>query len=366
MRRLLERWCAAGWIAGAVGLLALAPGPSTAADKTAPPLVEEYAFGTPAFSQFVADSYRHTDGSAEEFFSWLRSAYETSPHRFPGRESLPLESLLEALRDELAEVTDPAARSARLREHAGWLHRWLKGAIPHFSLARGFEFYNTARRGERQCFLQSVLLAGLLQRLGADAGVIMVNRNPAGQETNNGHAVAVLKLPEGDLLVDASEQHPFARHMGLFLRVDGYRYVTPTWGPDGIIRGYRRLRSDRELATWAVRPLDHAFLRSQFAYYRGERVPGGLLAARSTPEGLEQAAAHLRESVRLCPDNPLAAYTLSCVYWKQGQAAAARAAVRQACLAYTRAGWLPAGPRTLRARLATGPWRFGAHAVARG
>ena len=63
-----------------------------------------------------------------------------------------------------------------------------------------------ARSGQRQCFLQSVLIAGLLQRMGISAGVAMVYRNPRGEESNNGHAVTLVKLPDGDdLVADAAE-----------------------------------------------------------------------------------------------------------------------------------------------------------------
>ncbi len=89
--------------------------------------------------------------------------------------------------------------------------------LPKFSLDRGYEFRHSVDRLERQCFLQSVLIAGLMQRMGMEAGVVMIYRNQKGEASNLGHATVVLKLDNGrDIMVDASDPHPFMRHRGVF------------------------------------------------------------------------------------------------------------------------------------------------------
>jgi hypothetical protein len=228
-----------------------------------------------------------------------------------------------------------------------WLHRMVKSTIPRFSLDRGFEFCSVVRYGERQCFLQAVLIAGLLQRSGVRAGVAMVYRNLHGQETNNGHAVTLVRLSDGrDLIVDASDPEPFARQQGLYVRAGGYRYVDPVYeGRTGRIASYRTVPEKGKLSPAQVRTLDLAFIRSQFWYYRGERREGGLLSRAKTPAGLAAAAADLRKSVSLCPRNPLAVYMLGRVYHAQGKAEEAHRLFERAHRLYAAAGWVPAGPR---------------------
>ncbi|HEU4754638.1 MAG TPA: tetratricopeptide repeat protein, partial [Armatimonadota bacterium] len=201
---------------------------------------------------------------------------------------------------------------------------------------------------ERQCFLQSVLISGLLQEMGMDAGVVMVSRNEKGQDTNNGHAVSLLKLPDGtDILVDASDPQPFARQQGLFVVEKGsYRYVLPAFeSASPVIRQYTTVARHRTLTPREVRTLDTAFLRSQFDYYRGERAPGGLIVGKKSPAGLESAASYLRASLQHCPGNPLSAFVLGRVYRAQGKSAEAERQFRSAYALYTRYGWVPAGPR---------------------
>jgi tetratricopeptide (TPR) repeat protein len=163
--------------------------------------------------------------------------------------------------------------------------------------------------------------------------------------------VVLMKLPNGrDLLVDASDKEPFVRHQGLFVRSGGYRYVKPVYARDSDeIAHYQTTSENAEVGTARVRPLDFAFVRSQFWYYRGERVEGGLLSAKKTQAGLEAAARYLRTSVRVCPENPLAVYMLGRVHWSQGRAEQARKQFNAADALYSRFGWIPEGPQEYRA-----------------
>src|SRR4029079_16762051 len=98
----------------------------------------------------------------------------------------------------LSKISDANERAEAEQVLGGTIHRIIKKVIPKFSLQHGFEFYQAKDLGERQCFLQSVLVSGLLQRAGIDSGVVMVYKNIAGEATNNGHAVAVARLTNGD------------------------------------------------------------------------------------------------------------------------------------------------------------------------
>jgi len=315
---------------------------------------DRFEYASPTFTTWVEDSYRDGDGAdTQTFYRWFADAYQRYPKHFPGKESLSLDQLLAAEKEDLAQISDPMKRTAATLELCNWLHRMVKTVIPRFNLDRGFEFRYVVQKGERQCFLQSVLVSGLLQRMGVDAGVAMVSRNIEGNPTNNGHAVSVVRLPDGThTLVDCSDPTPFVRHQGLFVRVGGYRYVLPLYrGESGVIRAYQLASTGKEVSPSQVRLLDNGFLRSQFYFYRGERVAGGLLSSKPTPQALETSADYLRESVKYCPGNPLAVFSLARVYVKQGKTAEARAAMAEAHRAYTTAGWEPAGPRELLAHL---------------
>lgn len=197
-----------------------------------------------------------------------------------------------------------------------------------------------------------MVVAGLLQRMEVPAGVAMVSRNLKGKRTNNGHGVALVRLPDGtDTIVDCSDPVPFVRQQGLFVRERDYTYVAPVyWGNSGIITRYRCAVDGRIVSPAQVRRMDTGFLHSRFYFYRGERTPGGILAHKPSSEGLEQAAEYLRESVRLCPGNPLAVSTLGRVDLKQGKQAQARTTFRRAYQTYARAGWVPRAPCELYAR----------------
>ena len=100
----------------------------------------------------------------------------------------------------------------------------------------------------------------------------------------------------------------------------------------------KRANEEIRLAAWV-----HGFIRSQFYYYRGERVEGGVLAMSKTPQGLEKAARNLRISVELCPRNPLSVYMLGRACLAQGSADEARACLERANALYEKFGWVPAG-----------------------
>lgn len=259
----------------------------------------QYPYKSAAFTRFVADSYRNANaGDARQFYRWMNAACRRRDPKWPG-----WTNLLRARRRQIAALTDPDKRAEAERAQGAWLHRKIKTIIPKFSLDRGFEFVQTVKRGERQCFLQSTLIASLLQAMDINAGVAMVYKNERGDSCNNGHAVTLLQLSDGqDIIVDASDPTPFSPHQGLFAGQDGaYRYVNPVYKPGSpVIVGYRPAGGGPALAPRAIQTLDTNFLRSQFDYYRGERTPGGLLSPRITPAGLNEEARHLRVSVREC------------------------------------------------------------------
>lgn len=325
-----------------------------AAATTTPRPDERYGYRSAAFQQFVQDSFRELHaGDPERFYRWMDEQWPRRASAFPGTRAKNFEELIAEQKRLLESERDPRRRTEATLELCQRLHRCVKTTMPRFSLDRGFEFVNSVQRGERQCFLQSVLIAGLLQRMGVDVGVVMVYRNIKGVPTNNGHAVPLVKLPDGtDTLCDASDPTPFVTHLGLFVRLGDYRFVAPVYKPGGtVIVRYRPEGSKQDLPTARVRTLDTAFLRSQFYYYRGERVVDGTLAKKPSRAALEQSAKYLRESVRLCPQNPLAVYMLARAYVQQGRAAQARPIAQNACELYQKFGWMPNAPREQLGRL---------------
>lgn len=327
-----------------------------AAARAQTPVGERYPYSGPAFTRLVADSFRENGGgSPQTFYAWMDRACRKD---LGGASTW--KQALDWKRRDLARRTDPAQKTQREMQLATWLHRTIKTDLPHFSLERGYEFTSAVKRGERQCLLQSVLVAGMLQEIGADAGVVMVYRNIQGQATNNSHVVCLLKRPDGkDVLVDCSDPTPFVRHQGLMASVPAsgsYKYIAPDYAPQGgVIEAYTLTGTGQTLPIKKLRPLDYAFVRSQFYYYRGERTPGGLLDAPKTSAGLAREAKLLRTAVQICPQNPLAVYMGGRVAWKQGQRDAARAALRQARRLYTRFGWVPQGLRDAMAEAGVPP-----------
>jgi hypothetical protein len=304
----------------------------------------QYPYGSSSFTKFIMESSVECKSpECVDFYKWMEDAYA----KFPVKKGSTLNKLISENRIQIKSISDRREKTRYEIELAAEIHKMVKATIPKFSLDRGFEFTNTMKYGERQCFLQSVLIAGLLQDMGVDAGVVMVYKNLTGDTSNNGHAVTLVKLPDGlDIIVDASEPEPFARHQGLFLDNNGYRYADPVFVKDSSrIKAYKLASSNQVIQPSHVRPLDYEFLRSQFYYYRGERTPGALLAAKPTPDGLQQAAVFLKKSVSICPQNPLAVYMLGRVYLSQGKTSDARKELQQANDLYASFGWVPQGPK---------------------
>ena len=302
-------------------------------DKVSP----SYPYATTGtFASFVTESFR-TAGvkdpkqEAQTFYTYMGNEIPAS---------------MDTIKPLLAKETNKTIRTQAEREVCFNLHRDIKKQIPKFSLDRGFEFYNTVKLGERQCYLQSVIIASLLQRAGIPAGVAMVSRNDKGAYCNNGHAVVVARLSDGnDILVDASDPAPFMTHQSLMVNVPKsghYAYVDPIYNAENIITGYHNRQNGKTLRPSGVALLDVAFLRSQFDYYRGERTPGGLFTPPlAKPAGLAQSEKWLQKSVTECPQNPLAMYMLGKIQEREGKLASARTAYTNAYALYSRYGWIP-------------------------
>ncbi len=309
---------------------------------------EAYPYLSGAFTRFVSDSYREANGGqTADFYAWMDKACLQSQLCTPDSGQM---AMIDSKRTALDAIINPKQRARAEMALAASLHHWIKSSMPIFSLQEGFEFFNVARHRERQCLLQSVLLASLLQEAGVDAGVVMVNKNVDGHTSNNGHCVTLLKLSDGtDVLVDASDREPFVRHQGLFAKdadLKNYRYVKPVFqGDSPIIVSYQSPDHTVKIAAHPIRPLDTDFLRSQFDFYRGERTPGGLLDAHPTNSGLAKEAHYLRSSVHACPQNPLPVYMLGRVEWRRTHESEARRQLSRAARLYQGAGWVPNGLR---------------------
>ncbi len=321
------------------------------ADAAGSPLrpTRAFPYRSPAFTVFVTDSYTEAPShDVPSFYEWFERAYLTSPARLDGAPRLPDALALRA--QAIAAAADPAGRAREELAAAVWLYRLVKTTIPRFSLVRGYEFVSTVRYGERQCLLQSVLIAGLLQAAGVDAGVHMVWKNMARQESNNGHALAIVRLADGrDVEIDASAHEPGATHRGLFAvdrRSGRYAFLEPRFDHDGFITAYQLPGGAGTLGTRGVQPLGVNFLRSQFFYYRGEQVAGGLVNGPATAAGLRAAARSLEVARRLDPENPLAVYMLGRVYLRLGRIVAAKAQLITGYRLYLKFGHVPEGPKT--------------------
>ncbi len=307
-----------------------------------------YAYGTPAFAALTQDSYALRALSAPEFGRWLEGKYAAAHLPLAGGKTL--RAGLAARRAALNSASG-APRDRLAQDTAQWAHTFIKKILPNFSLERGYEFAFAVQFGQRQCLLQSLLIAALLQRAGLDAGAVMVWQNSEGQESNLGHVVALLRLPSGQaaLLDDASDPQPFMTHQGLLLREgENYRFVHPVYSGEKIT-GFTRADTQAELALGAARPLDLAYLKSQVNYYRGERAPGGFMGAggnnggKSDAAGLSRSADFLKRALSDNPHNALATYVLGLVERKQGQWVQAKAHILAGVKLYQAQGHLPAG-----------------------
>ena len=300
-----------------------------------------FPYESEQFTKFVSDSYKvKGSGSPSDFYDWFDAGF----NQLIG--SKPLDYLT-AEKAKIAAIHDPAAKAEEEQNLGISIHRAVKKVIPKFSLQHGFEFYQAKDLGERQCFLQSVLVCGLLQKAGVDAGVVMVYKNITGQATNNGHAVAVERLSNGkDVLVDCSDPTANVQHQGLFMR-DGendYIYVNPQYdNANNQITSYRQEATTEDITPHTLSTLDIPFINSQFDYYRGERTQGGFFETPTTKAGLEQSAVYLKKSIQENPKNPLAVYMLGHIYEKLGRTDAGMSQYLAARDLYQRDGWIPQG-----------------------
>lgn len=313
----------------------------------------KYPYGSTVFDRFIQDSFdEYNQENIKDFYHWMDAGYikwrdssvEKGAFPFKGAESLTLNELLPWGSETLKETGTASSMEENEMSLCSGVHLMIKGVIPKFSLKRGFEFINVVKYGERQCFLQSVLIAGILQSMNIDAGVVMVFRNEKGEESNNGHAVVVAKMRSGqDILVDASEKAPFASHKGLFCSsASGYKYVLPQYASGNpAIDSYRSM-DGQKLEAKDIHSFGLEFLQSQFDFYRGEWSEGGLREKTKTGEGLKKAQEYFRESIRECPANPLPYYYLARACEEQGDQSNSRQMFRDAYKLYRQYGWIPA------------------------
>lgn len=315
----------------------------------AQPQAGSYPYRSPAFTTFVQDSYKESPSQGvQPFYEWFEAAYAKTPKaKLEGHPDLDLMGALAQRKQELAALKDPAAKAKLELSTGAWLHRLVKATILKFSLERGYEFTYAVTNSERQCLLQSVLIAGMLQQMGLEAGAYMVWKNNKSEVSNLGHVTAVIKLSDGrDVEIDASEPTPFFTHQGIFAPINGeYKFAEPVFDADNTISGYKVVATGQTVKPEAVTPLSFDYLRSQFYYYRGERVPGGFLAAPKTSEGLAASERFLRQSVKYAPENPLATYVLGMVLQREGKTEEARAYIQKGYKLYEQYGYIPDGPK---------------------
>jgi hypothetical protein len=323
----------------ALALIALACVKPEPQGRPAPPpdAPRVLAFGSPAFKQLVDDSYLAVGrGSSADFFSWWDN--EMRAQGYPGAKTW-----IAFGQKRLTDSADPSRTKNELGEE---LHKIVKKTIRKFNLDRGFEFANVVTLGERQCLLQSVLIASMLQAVGVDCGIAMVWSNEKDEKSNLGHVAVYLPLdPKTAVLVDASEPYPHPKHRGIFLwNTDRstYEFVRPDYAPDATFKTLKTPKGDdRKPSQFTF--LNAAYTRSQFDFYRGERTPQGLIAKDKNPAGLAKSAEFLQRSVQECPQNPLSQFSVARVLLLQGKKAEAKQALDHAKELYQEYGWVPPG-----------------------
>ncbi len=287
-----------------------------------------FPYHGPTFDSFVEDSYRVAGrANPSEFYAVMDArAVKAGLPTWAG----------------WAAQNKPTGTAENAKEAGAAVWKRIKKTITKFSLDRGFEFTNAVVTNERQCYLQSIIVAGELQKAGYNAGVAMVWSNPKGQTSNNGHAVAVVRTGAKDIVVDCSEPQPFEIHKGLFVRQGGsYKYVEPLYDADQWITGYRIVGTGQTVAPAALTMLDLPFLRSQFDYYRGERAIGGVIAKAKTPAGLKASERFYAKSLTECPANPLTRAMLVRTLVAEGRPAEAEAQRKKVLAEYAVYGWTP-------------------------
>ncbi len=298
----------------------------------------DIAYAGPTFDSFVRDSFRYVSaGNPARFYDSMEMGIESYFDE-------PWNSFINRQRGLLAVAKSPEAKRDARVAVCTEVHRMVKQLVPKFSLERGFEFAYMTTKGERQCFLQSILIAGVLQRCEIESGIVMVYRNPAGQPSNLGHCVVVVTLSHGEqVLVDASAPEPFIAQKGIFARYrDDYIFLRPIFENKVFITGYRReVLPAASLPVQQVLPADITFMRSMFEYYRGERVINGVLTKNPSESGIRKSIRQLQKSVKLCRENPLALYMLGLAIEKQGKSNQWKYFYRKAKELYSRSGWVP-------------------------
>jgi hypothetical protein len=308
------------------------------------PAMPQYPYAGSTFRAWVAESYReHGSGDPARYFAAMDSRLQKADGR-----TWP--QAIAGWKRQLAGLSGESRAAAEIRI-ATDAHRAIKRTVTKFSLDRGFEFALMEQNNERQCFSQSVMLTGLLQAAGLNAGVVMVYKNPKGQESNNGHAITLLRLASGrDVQVDCSHADPFTAHQGLFVaRGDTFGYVLPQMQkpPVPLMSAYDDPVRDVIYRPGQLQPLDLPFLNSMFDYYRGERVPGGLLDPKAAPAGLQRSLSYLVRATQDEPRNPLPWSVRARVELRLGQRDAAQRSVRRAMELHNRFGFMPGGIEAL-------------------
>lgn len=325
----------------------------------------DYPYKSPVLNKFINDSFveTNTQEKPEDFYYFFDSSYSSviflcdfdfakipdtnipdfiywAKDYIKQSKEIPIHEKSSSFNSLNKTDVSPAVK--RKIQVMKVVHKLIKTMIPRFSLERGYEFAYVIKYGERQCFLQSILISSIFQSIGLDCGVVMVYKNKIGVESNNGHAVVLVHLEKGmDIVVDASEKDAFDTHQGLFcLTKDGYRYLSPVYD-NYEITAFKYASDAREISTEDVMPLDITFLESQFDVYRGEWIKGALHDSKKTKEGLEKALFYFNRSVKTCPQNTLSLYFLARTYEELNEKELAVKYFKEAyelCMQY---GWVP-------------------------
>ncbi len=355
LHRISVGVAAALCVAASLGLAGCRPGSAHATVlQPTSTSIAQFPYRGKTFESFVSESYTYCKAqNAESFKDWMKRAYAAYRAQVVPTAPETLDAFLDAKRKEIGSIVDPKERAKAEQALGESLWKFVKVNVRTFSLVRGFEYAYTVQYNERQCYSQSVLICSLLQDAGVRSGVMMIGRNSKGQETNLGHAVALLKLSDGtDVVIDASETEPVWNHKGVFARVDADRFMEPKYDPTTMrISAYRLLSTGRTVSPSEVSPLSLDYVKSQFWYYRGERAPFALQSKRPRLKGLQTAESALRQSVSLYGRNPLAVYMLAKTELMLGNENEARNQIGQAMNLYRDAGWTPNEVRQLAARL---------------
>lgn len=298
-------------------------------------------YGDATWTALVRDSYAFVGGKPEQFERWLQPAWQKTTGK-------TFKEWLAEKRKELKWASDnPKATNRAEIKICGELHAALKKTVTKFDLDRGYEFAWMEQRGERQCLLQSVFIAAALQRMGIPAGIAMVWRSPNGAESTLGHVVAIATLPKNQrLVVDASEPSLNVNPQGMFLPVvspNHYRFVTVSYQKDGTLAYAEDFETHARYSPSQLGTLPVSYVKSQFLFYRAERIVGGLLAQPPTADGLAKSERWMRASAAADPRNPLTTYSVGRVLVREGKVAEAAKWGDRAEALFRSYGYMPPG-----------------------